>query len=139
MDPATRKIAPSGSYLIILCVSQPIRIKIGALGVKEFDQGTYIYVGSAMNGKLFSRIKRHLLPSIKKKIHWHIDYLLASGFARIEKIIMIPSSQKEECALAETILNKTKQFIPKFGCSDCKCPSHLFLLEENNHQDSFVG
>ena len=78
-------------------------IQIGALGNIRFSKGAYIYVGSAMNGCLIPRIRRHSQPASMKKTHWHIDYLLACKESRVFKIIAIPSELKEECILAETI------------------------------------
>jgi len=37
--------------------------------------------------------------------------------------------EKIECSLASLILGKSSP-VARFGCSDCKCGSHLFYFEE---------
>ena len=107
-----------GTYTLIINKKEKETIKIGALGKIEFKKGYYLYTGSAMNS-LIPRLKRHLKKN--KKLHWHIDYLLKN--ATIEEIIFTDSLKKIECKIADEI-NTTKN-IPKFGCSDCQCISHL--------------
>ena len=93
--------------------------------------GYYCYIGSALKGKLVHRVKRHISPSSSKKIHWHIDYLLAIPDIRIVKSILIPSSFREECIVAQTIKELSKDEVLGFGSSDCNCYSHLFYFGEN--------
>jgi len=109
-----------GSYLIIIKLEDNKKLKIGMLGKIDFKKGYYVYVGSAMNG-LEKRIQRHLRK--KKKIHWHIDYLL--NHARIINIFFKLSNNKQECKIAKLIEEKLLA-IKGVGCSDCKCISHLF-------------
>ncbi|WP_394350671.1 DUF123 domain-containing protein, partial [uncultured Methanobrevibacter sp.] len=99
------------------------KIKIGKLGRLDFKKGYYVYVGSAMNG-LESRLKRHL--SNKKKMHWHVDYLLKKS--EITDIIYNESEKKIECELSQHISSKTSN-IEGFGCSDCECDSHLYYFK----------
>ena len=71
-----------GCYCLIIHVKKYSKIRIGAkLGYLEFKRGIYVYVGSAMNS-LESRLNRHL--SSKKKMHWHVDYLLKNRNEAIE-------------------------------------------------------
>lgn len=107
-----------GTYTLIINKKEKETIKIGALGKIEFKKGYYLYTGSAMNS-LIPRLKRHL--SKKKKLHWHIDYLLKN--AKIEEIIFTDSLKKIECQIAKKI--NTPENIPNFGCSDCNCNTHL--------------
>jgi Uri superfamily endonuclease len=65
-----------GSYILLIEIHRGVRMQVGALGVLEFPEGFYAYCGSAMGG-LGPRINRHLRR--KKKIQWHIDYLLEKG------------------------------------------------------------
>ncbi len=116
-----------GAYLLYMTVSRLIKIKIGALGTIEFQKGNYIYVGSAMNN-LNKRIDRHLAPASQKKIKWHIDYLLKHPAVSITKVYEFPSSTKKECALSRKVQSKSKGEIKGFGCSDCKCKSHLYNI-----------
>jgi Uri superfamily endonuclease len=77
---------------------------------------------------LESRLKRHLRS--KKKLRWHIDYLLHAHAAKIREIFIYPSAPDEECRRNQIIaaLPSAKIILPKFGASDCKagCGSHLF-------------
>lgn len=109
-----------GTYLLVLKLKKDISIIVGKLGFLHFQKGYYVYVGSALNG-LEQRIKRHL--SRDKKIHWHIDYLLP--YTEIIKIFYKENIKKKECEFAR-VFKKQLHGIPGFGCSDCKCTSHLF-------------
>jgi Uri superfamily endonuclease len=109
-----------GSYILLIEVKKDRNIKIGKLGKIHFKKGFYAYVGSALNS-LESRINRHL--RFDKKIHWHIDYLLK--YAEIKKVFYKENSKKEECKLSFEF-EKRLRFFTGFGCSDCKCKSHLF-------------
>ena len=114
-----------GSYILILKLNENKTINIGKLGKLEFKKGFYVYVGSALNS-LEARIKRHLGQN--KKIHWHIDYLL--NFALITYVFLKEKSMKEECRIAQYFEEKLIS-IKDFGCSDCKCRSHLFYGNYN--------
>jgi len=105
-----------GSYILIIQVKRDVEIKIGKLGALSFKRGYYAYVGSALNG-LETRIERHLRK--KKKMHWHIDYFLDK--ARIKEVWYKEGGK--ECEMAGMF---SLPSIKNFGCSDCKCRSHLF-------------
>ena len=109
-----------GSYLIIAEMDANKRAPIGKLGEVEFNKGFYVYVGSALNG-LEPRIQRHLREN--KKTHWHIDYLLKH--ATVRDVFYKENIIKEECVIAKKF-EGTLPSILGFGCSDCKCKSHLF-------------
>ena len=115
-----------GVYVLVINVSKDIQEKIGGLGIIKFPKGTYAYVGSAQNN-LEKRVTRH--RSKKKKMFWHIDYLLNNEFANVTKVFCKKAGKSEECEIANN-LNKTENIIPKFGCSDCRCKSHLFRIDE---------
>lgn len=115
-----------GTYCLIIGVTRPTTIKVGSLGEIRFEKGFYIYVGSALNS-LEGRVKRHL--SSDKKIHWHIDYLLLHPHTQIEEVIFSVGEQKIECSLAN-LISKGSSPVPRFGCSDCQCNSHLFYISE---------
>ena len=121
-----------GSYIILFKLTKPSKVKIGKLGVYDFHKGYYTYTGSAMNG-LKGRIERHL--NSKKKLHWHIDYLLGNPKVRIEKIYAFPCSIKRECQINQKLKSKSGNqiLIPGFGSSDCKsnCKSHLLYWSQN--------
>ena len=110
-----------GTYLLIVELQKDTRILVGKQGVIPFKKGCYGYVGSALNG-LEQRIERHLRS--QKKLHWHIDYLLAH--ATITQVFIKESSKREECDLAYHFA-QTFKMIQGFGCSDCTCRTHLFF------------
>jgi len=87
--------------------------------VQAFPPGRYFYTGSART-RLAARIERHLARS--KRLHWHIDYLLASPHARVVRV--------RRSSLAECELNRARRgriLVPGFGSSDCTagCGAHL--------------
>jgi len=109
-----------GSYVLVIKNKNNQTIHIGKLGKIFFKKGFYVYVGSALNG-LEQRINRHLREN--KKTHWHIDYLISK--TEVVDVFFRQSKIKDECKIADNFKQKLK-FIPNFGCSDCKCVSHLF-------------
>ena len=115
-----------GAYLLIIHLSKSKKIKIGKLGYIFFKKGNYIYVGSALNN-LEKRIQRH--KSKRKKLRWHIDYFLR--FGRISGVSAIKTNKKIECKLSEKILKIAEASVKNFGCSDCRCNSHLYYFDKN--------
>lgn len=109
-----------GSYVLVMKLDTGRTIGIGARGDIEFPDGYYAYCGSALNS-LEARVARHLRA--EKKIHWHVDYLLQ--YARIESVFVVKSPRRLECTTAND-LSRTFPPVPGFGCSDCRCGSHLF-------------
>lgn len=114
------------TYCLIIRLNNDSLISVGKLGKIDFKKGYYVYVGSALNS-IDARIKRHLKN--EKKLFWHIDYLLNSPNASINEVILERSPEKWECKIATAISKKGIPVI-KFGCSDCKCDSHLFYFEK---------
>jgi len=110
------------SYQLTIRVSRAAWVEVGRLGRYRFPKGRFIYTGSARRG-VSARVERHLRKS--KKAHWHLDYLLAHRYCRIEKAV---ASDRPECELnAETA---GIVLVPGFGSSDCRrrCTSHLKYL-----------
>ena len=67
---------------------------------------------------------------MEKKLHWHIDYLTSSkAFKKIGVKIFESAGKEKECELASELMKKYSP-VKGFGCSDCKCASHLFYDEE---------
>ncbi len=108
---------------MILYLSEDRKITIGKLGSFEFPRGIYLYVGSAMGG-FRKRLKRYLAE--RRKLRWHIDYLLQ--YAEIMGILLIPSSSRIEEAVASRLAVCFKPFIEGFGASDANSRTHLFYL-----------
>ncbi|WP_407416147.1 GIY-YIG nuclease family protein [Methanobrevibacter sp.] len=113
-----------GCYCLIINLEKNEEIPIGKLGEIDFKKGYYVYVGSAMNS-LESRINRHFKKD--KKLHWHVDYLLANQNCELVDAIYNISSKKVECELSREISNNNG--VDGFGCSDCDCNSHLYYFK----------
>ena len=122
-----------GSYILLLELRERRQVSVGKLGVLHFAEGSYAYVGSALNG-LEARINRHF--RMNKKYHWHIDYLLEK--AVIYEAILIPEERRLECTLAQA-LQEGLSCIRGFGSSDCQCPGHLFYASERNEVNDQVN
>jgi Uri superfamily endonuclease len=118
-----------GVYCLCIENHQSQAIKIGALGNIEFNKGYYVYVGSALNS-LNPRLERHLKISKGEHntIHWHIDYLLREETVELNSIYSIETEDHLECIIAEKI-SQHGETVPKFGCSDCMCVSHLYRVD----------
>ena len=86
-------------------------------------------MGKSGSSTLKNRVLRHLRLPEKKRKHWHIDYLLDNKNMKIIKIFLIPCEIKLECSCAKELINYCGSFIKGFGCSDCKCKSHLAYSE----------
>jgi len=114
-----------GIYFLILKLAEPTNKEVGALGDIKFQDGRYIYVGSAQNG-LEERISRHLRS--EKSKHWHIDYLLES--AEIEEVLAFEMGREKECESAR-FLGDIFDKVENFGCTDCDCDSHLFFTQKS--------
>ncbi len=114
-----------GSYLLLIKLPDEQAITIGSLKALPFPRGYYAYVGSAMSG-LKARLSHHLRAS--KKPRWHIDYLLPR--ATISGVILCETGERIECAIAEALSHQFDA-IRGFGCSDCRCYSHLFFSTED--------
>ena len=115
-----------GSYILLIELSEEQIITAGSLPARYFPCGCYAYVGSAMGG-LEARISRHLKSN--KKRYWHIDYLLEK--ASITGVVLCETDDRAECAIAQALSGQFDS-VPGFGCSDCRCRSHLFFTSEEN-------
>ncbi len=117
----TPKKIRKGTYCLLIQLKNDQTILIGKKGKIDFNKGYYVYVGSALNS-LDGRIRRHL--GNEKKLHWHVDYLLENPQSEIVDVYLSDDGVKHECELATCIASEGVE-IPDFGCSDCKCNSHL--------------
>ena len=125
--PAALSSPDSGLYLLILSVDSPAGIKVGALGRIEFPPGLYAYCGSARRG-LSARLRRH--AARRKNRRWHIDYLTSqTKGVDVESAMIFSFDGLTECQLNSRVAaSPGARQIPGFGCSDCKCASHLTFL-----------
>ena len=114
------------TYILVIYVSEDLKVRVGRLEEVSFKEGVYIYIGSA-KGCLEARLQRHLRK--EKRIFWHIDYLLENKKAKILQIWTI--DKKMECQTAEIFCqDPITEIIKKgFGSSDCKCVAHLFYIK----------
>jgi Uri superfamily endonuclease len=119
--------AVPGAYILILHARRPIRVRAGALGGKYLEPGYYLYVGSARGpGGLRARLLRHLQGA--ERLRWHVDYLREQT-APVSAWWQpgrdgVPRSVEHDWA--RTLGRTVSPAWPKFGASDCHCPTHLF-------------
>lgn len=114
-----------GIYCLVLSC-ESCRVNVGALGNLGFSAGYYVYVGSALGPGGLSRVIRHIRFSKNHtpRPRWHIDYLLCSPYFSLETVYCFPTVERAECRLASLLSGIP---VPRFGCSDCRCNSHLFF------------
>ena len=121
-----------GIYTLLIKLDKSQAITIGKRGEISFAAGHYAYVGSALNG-IEARVTRHLKK--EKSLHWHIDYFLQR--AQVEEIIYSTTERDIECIVASQLARKLTP-IPHFGCSDCRCISHLYFCKDNRSLRNIV-
>ena len=123
-----------GSYCIALKCRKDFTAVIGKLGEIKFKKGFYVYVGSALNS-IEKRVERHKRK--EKPLFWHIDYITAEKEIEFAKAFFRESPEKEECRMAKIVSEKGIP-VKGFGCSDCKCDSHLFSVDEISFLEGFM-
>jgi sugar fermentation stimulation protein A len=133
-DLISQEAQDRGSYLLILEIAHSRSVDVGGQGKIMFQKGYYVYTGSA-RANLTKRIERHLRR--RKQFHWHIDYL--RDRAESCKALPVRSSEDLEHDLAAALGQVADWSIPRFGSSDCRCPTHLFGFRENPiHDPQFI-
>lgn len=118
-----------GTYILILKLNHEKSIQVGKLGKFKFAPGFYAYIGSAFGpGGLGGRMKHHFKSTAKP--HWHIDYL--KNFTSIEQVWFSEQQIRREHNWAKLMsqMDGVSVGIKGFGCSDCKCETHLFYFNE---------
>jgi Uri superfamily endonuclease len=123
-----------GIYVLIIQLRTDADVTVGRLGTLHFPEGLYVYVGSAQTA-LEKRIERHLRK--EKQLHWHVDYLLQCSSAKVLKIFCKNAGKPEECNIASKIATKGEG-VNGFGCSDCRCKSHLFRISNCDFLAGFM-
>jgi len=122
-----------GTYILLIRLENDSRMRIGRLGNLDFKEGYYCYVGSAFGKSvsLKNRIRRHerLNRDKEGKLRWHIDYFLTNPNASIEKIVEFVE-KRIECRVSQSLSKHAITSVEGFGCSDCKCQSHLHYFGE---------
>ncbi|MHA1636485.1 MAG: GIY-YIG nuclease family protein [Candidatus Thorarchaeota archaeon] len=124
-----------GIYALLIEIKQPLTVDIGTTKDVQFQKGECVYIGSAQGDgstNLENRLKRHF--SKKKKIHWHIDYLLDSQ-VMFRDAVLAYTDEKMECQLVQSLISTHSfEWGPSgFGASDCKskCTAHLLIYSKN--------
>ncbi|MHC1630711.1 MAG: GIY-YIG nuclease family protein [Methanotrichaceae archaeon] len=118
-----------GIYTLILRLDSNLDLVVGALGEIHFWRGYYAYTGSARGPGGLKRVVRHLkvMDRSNPARRWHIDYLLPH--TTLVDVAVTKTDQDRECQIAEMI-GKRLSFVPRFGCTDCKCFSHLHFSQD---------
>ena len=117
-----------GTYALILRSRSKATTRVGRWGQINLEKGYYIYVGSAFGpGGVRARVSHHCRKN--KSAHWHIDYLrrylnpVGAWYSHDRKRL--------EHSWAQFLSDMSGiSSIQGFGCSDCKCNSHLFFTSK---------
>jgi len=112
-----------GTYALILQCYASEAIQVGRWGQLDLQPGYYIYVGSAFGaGGVRARVSRHLRTGKRK--HWHIDFLRAHA-RPVEAWVSYEAVHLEHTWAGILLDMPGMTPIRGFGCSDCRCSSHL--------------
>lgn len=117
-----------GIYCLIF-ENQECKLTVGKKGDFSFRKGFHIYVGSALGPGGMKRVLRHISFSrnLDKKPRWHVDYLHLNPAFNLVSAVCAPTHERLECGLADRLVGAS---VSGFGCTDCKCRSHLFYRPE---------
>ncbi len=115
-----------GTYVLVLRSDERKRIQIGKWGPLQINPGFYLYVGSAVGpGGVQARVSRHCRQ--EKARRWHIDFLREHTEVNSVWYAHGPGHLEHEWAKALEGAKGTVS-VKGFGCSDCRCKSHLFFV-----------
>ena len=126
-----------GTYALLLRSDASTCTRIGRWGRLNVRPGYYIYVGSALGpGGVLARVSRHCRE--QKTRHWHIDYL--REFTIPVSVWYSHSPTRLEHCWADAVakLNETEP-VKGFGCSDCRCNSHLSFSAREPEMPEFAA
>ena len=125
-----RIMSTSDTGVYLLFIAARGRIRVGQLGEQCFN-GTYVYVGSARGAGGLKRVCRHIEVAAGRRAggRWHVDRLLALG--KLEAALFIRTREPVECLLAQRVGGTASLAVPGFGSSDCRCPGHLFRIDDD--------
>jgi Uri superfamily endonuclease len=125
-----------GTYALVLFCPRARQVKIGQLGTYALEPGWYVYVGSALGpGGLRARYRRHCCKPERQR--WHIDYLKKAASVKAIWFSSDPVRREHQWAKIVGQLPEAGTPIPKFGSSDCSCPSHLFFFHTRPSVEGF--
>ena len=115
-----------GTYALILRARSAAQISVGRWGTLDVMPGYYIYVGSAFGpGGVSGRIQRHCRQN--KTLRWHIDYL-REVTTPVQAWCGYDSRDLEHRWAGIFTRLSGVISVSGFGCSDCRCESHLFFI-----------
>ncbi|MBL8134433.1 MAG: GIY-YIG nuclease family protein [Anaerolineae bacterium] len=128
----------AGTYVLLLSLPQTTPLVIGRLGAFDFPAGWYTYVGSAFGpGGLRGRLSHHLAPVTKP--HWHIDHLRQAAICREVWFTADEISREHDWATALRTSPGASMPAPRFGASDCACPTHLIHFADKPDLTAILG
>lgn len=113
----------------MLRLAEPVRLRVGALGMWDLPAGLYVYLGSARGpGGVRARLGRHLRGGGRPR--WHVDYLRAVAHPVAWGYTVAPAPGLPwECFWSQRLAAAPHAWmpVPGFGASDCRhgCPAHL--------------
>ena len=127
-----------GIYTLILHLPRAEQIAVGSLGGIHFPKGFYSYTGSARGPGGLKRLDRHAAVMAGKSLtrRWHIDYLLPR--CQWLQEVVTRTDLDLECPIARSIGERLLS-VPRFGCSDCRCASHLHYSEKEEEMRQAVS
>jgi Uri superfamily endonuclease len=117
-----------GTYALILECAVRAELRISRRLRMDTEPGYYVYVGSAFGpGGVRARVSRHFQREKAKR--WHIDFL--REFVTFREVWYSHAPKHLEHVWAR-IFHEMAGYLPVegFGCSDCKCRSHLFRTQK---------
>lgn len=118
-----------GTYLLVLYCQNQFSTHVGRLGLVKFEEGYYLYTGSAFGGGgVKARVGRHLTAQPSK--HWHIDYV--KNKMDIVEAWYVIGEKNYEHLWSEKIEKVMELNVPcnNMGSTDCKCKSHFFFSKK---------
>ena len=126
-----------GTYALLIRSQTTSETQVGRWGVLGIEPGYYVYVGSAFGpGGVRARVLRHCAANKPK--HWHIDYLREFVNPVGAWFTHVPNRVEHQWA-AILCSMQSMSAIKDFGCSDCKCYSHLFVTASKPDFSQFAS
>lgn len=124
-----------GTYALILECAVRAGLRVGRRLRMDTEPGYYIYVGSAFGpGGVKARVSRHFRREKAKR--WHIDFL--REFVTFREVWYSHAPEHLEHEWARIFQDMAGYCsVEGFGCTDCKCRSHLFRTLERPDLSAF--
>ncbi len=147
-----------GTYILRIAIKDAAHLALGQFRggrVFDFPAGVYLYVGSALGRKgsatLGRRLLRHasrcagqphsllpdleaffaLSPPTRKRLHWHVDYLLEHPLADLQAVYLFADALPLEARLSRFLLQhpEVSPHPPRAGAGDDPGGSHLLRVK----------